>query len=152
MVNYLFILLFLARPLKYIIGGDGPRRRHTGNNGYLALHKHLDAQSHILKYLESAPFHIHNHAQLIHPAEPFDIKQRRYFSREVSSLFLSRVQDVTTDVNGILSSLLDIGDITVQSAGEEREFIMHGISKPERMRDLILRYVPDQEPTPPKRD
>lgn len=70
-----------------------------------------------------------------------NIKQRRYFSREVSSLFLSRVQDVTTDVVGVLSSLLNIGTIKVQTAAEEVEFIMRGIPYPERMRDLILRYV-----------
>lgn len=76
-----------------------------------------------------------------------NIKQRRFFSREVSSLFLSRVQDVTSDVIGVLSSLIDIGDIKVQSAGEEEEFFMHGISKPEMMRDLILKYVPEEKET-----
>lgn len=70
-----------------------------------------------------------------------NIKQRRYFSREVSSLFLSRVQDVTTDVTGILSSLLGIGDIKVQTAGEDVEFVMRGIPRPEQMRDVILKYV-----------
>jgi hypothetical protein len=69
------------------------------------------------------------------------IKQRRYFYREVSSLFLSRVQDVTTNVNGIISSLLGIGDIKVQTAAEDVEFVMRGIPRPEQMRDIILRYV-----------
>lgn len=73
------------------------------------------------------------------------IKQRRFFDRSVSSLFLSRIQDVTTDVHGVLSSLLDIGDIKVQSAGEEVEFVMGGIPHPERVRDIILRYVPEEE-------
>ena len=44
------------------------------------------------------------------------IKQRRFFNREVASLLLPRIQDVTTDVAGILPSLLGIGDIKVQSA------------------------------------
>ncbi len=70
-----------------------------------------------------------------------DIKQRRYFYREVSSLFLSRVQDVTTNVNGVLSSLLGLGDIKVQSAAEDVEFVMHGIPHHEQMRDIILKYV-----------
>ena len=70
-----------------------------------------------------------------------DIKQRGYFNREVSSLFLSRVQDVTTNVRGALPSLLGIGDIQVQTAGEDVEFVMHGIPRPEEMRDIILRYV-----------
>lgn len=70
-----------------------------------------------------------------------NIKQRRYFSREVSSLFLSRVQDVTTDVSGVIPSLLGIGTIKVQTAAEDVEFVMHGIPRPEQMRDVILRYV-----------
>jgi hypothetical protein len=77
-----------------------------------------------------------------------DIKQRRFFSREVSSLFLTRVQDVTTDVSGMLPSLLNIGNIQVQTAGEDVEFVMHGIPHPEEMRDLILKYVPrESSPT-----
>ena len=67
-----------------------------------------------------------------------EIKQRGYFNREVSSLLLSRVQDTTTDVQGLLESLLGMGDITVQSAGALDKFHMHGIPNPEHMRDLIL--------------
>lgn len=70
-----------------------------------------------------------------------EIKQRRYFSREVSSLLLTRVQDVTTNVTGVTSSLLGIGDIKVQTAAEDVEFVMHGIPRPEQMRDIILKYV-----------
>ena len=73
------------------------------------------------------------------------IKQRRFFYREVSSLLLPRVQDVTTNVHGILSSLLNIGNIKVQSAGAEIEFTMRGIPLPEQMRDLILKYVSSEK-------
>ena len=69
------------------------------------------------------------------------IKQRRFFVREVSSLLLPRIQDVTTNVTGVLSSLLGIGDIKVQSAGADVEFTMRGIPRPEQMRDIILKYV-----------
>ncbi len=69
------------------------------------------------------------------------IKQRRFFHREVSNLLLPRVQDVTTNVTGILESVLGIGNIKVQSAGAEIEFTMRGIPHPERMRDLILKYA-----------
>lgn len=72
-----------------------------------------------------------------------NIKQRRFFSREVSSLFLSRIQDVTTNVTGILYSLLGIGNIKAQTAAEDVEFVMRGIPRPEQMRDLILKYVPE---------
>ena len=70
-----------------------------------------------------------------------DIKQRGFFRRQVSSLLLPRVQDVTSNVTGILPSLLGMGDIKVQTAGEDVEFVMHGIPRPEQMRDIILKYV-----------
>ena len=74
-----------------------------------------------------------------------NVKQHGFFRREVSSLLISRVQDVTTSVIGVLSSILNIGDIKVQSAGTEIEFIMHGIPLPEHMRDSILQYVPTEQ-------
>lgn len=77
-----------------------------------------------------------------------NIKQHRYFSRGVSSLFLSRVQDVTTNVSGILHSLLGIGDIKVQTASEDVEFVIRGIPHPEQMRDVILKYVSVKPQTP----
>ena len=73
------------------------------------------------------------------------IKQRGFFKREVSSLLLARVQDVTTNVTGILFSLLGIGNIKVQSAGADVEFTMRGIPRPEQMRDLIMKYIPEEE-------
>lgn len=76
------------------------------------------------------------------------IKQSHFFDREVSSLFLSRVQDVTTNVVGLLPSILGLGDITVQSAGEVEEFHMRGIPRPEQMRDIILRYASSESKNP----
>ncbi len=74
-----------------------------------------------------------------------EIKQKRYFHREVSSVLLNRVQDVTSEVNGLVASLLHIGRIKVQSAGATNEFYMTGIPYPESVRDLILKYVPEED-------
>ncbi len=77
-----------------------------------------------------------------------NIKQRGYFNREVSSLVLSRVQDATTEVTGVLPSVLNIGNITVQTAGAEDElFQMKGIAHPERMRDVLLKYAAESSKT-----
>ncbi len=73
-----------------------------------------------------------------------EVRQRSYFDRRVSSLLLNRVQDVSTEVTGVLSSLLDLGTIHVQTAGEEEEFLMNGIPRPMQMRDLILKYVAEK--------
>jgi len=74
------------------------------------------------------------------------IKQHGYFRREVSSALLNRVQDVTSDVTGVLPSLLGLGNINVQSAGATNELHMRGIPRPEEMRDLILRHASADAP------
>lgn len=70
-----------------------------------------------------------------------DVEQSGFFSRRVSSFLLMRVQDVTTDVHGILATLVGFGDINVQTAGANEEFRMPGIKHPEHIRDLIMGEV-----------
>ncbi len=70
-----------------------------------------------------------------------EIRQPRYFSRRISSFFLSRVQDVTSDVNGLIGTLFDFGFIHVETAGESDNFEMHGIRDPNKLRDTILREI-----------
>jgi len=67
-----------------------------------------------------------------------DIEQRGLFSREVSVFRLDRIQDITVDVHGIIPTLLGFGDIHVQTAGDDREFIGKGMPHPSGLRDRIL--------------
>lgn len=70
------------------------------------------------------------------------VRQRGFFAREVASFHLNRVQDVTTEVNGIFADLLGYGSVRVQTAGtDSRHFVMDGIDDPQGMRDLIMREV-----------
>jgi hypothetical protein len=55
---------------------------------------------------------------------------------------LGRVQDITIDTRGLMHSLLDIGDINVQTAGAIDRFTMGNVPHPARLRDLILACVP----------
>lgn len=70
-----------------------------------------------------------------------EIDQHGFFNRQVSSLLLNRVQDVTTDVRGLFATLLGYGTITVQSAGANDYFRMHGIPHPTDLRDLIMKEI-----------
>ncbi|MDE1944501.1 MAG: PH domain-containing protein, partial [Patescibacteria group bacterium] len=67
-----------------------------------------------------------------------EVTEPRFFDREVSSVLLNRVQDVTTEVAGALFSILGIGNLSVQSAGAVDEFHMNGLKDPDKIRDLIL--------------
>lgn len=70
-----------------------------------------------------------------------DIRQYGFFSREVSSFMLTRVQDVTTTVSGFLATLIGFGTLSVETAGNDDNFFMRGIARPEHVRDTIMRQV-----------
>ncbi|MDB5236934.1 MAG: hypothetical protein JWL88_36 [Parcubacteria group bacterium] len=70
-----------------------------------------------------------------------DITQYRYFDRRVSSFLLSRVQDITTDVQGFFPTLIGYGTLNVETAGRQEKFSMNGIAHPEAVRDLIMREI-----------
>jgi hypothetical protein len=67
-----------------------------------------------------------------------DIEQIGLFHREIATLSLEDVQDVTVEVAGIFATWLDFGKVTVQTAGQEREFIIGGIRNPYDFKQTIL--------------
>jgi uncharacterized membrane protein YdbT with pleckstrin-like domain len=60
------------------------------------------------------------------------------FNRQTSSIRLDKIQDVTADVKGLIATLLDYGDIQVQSAGVTKEFIMKTAPSPKELKDYIF--------------
>ena len=66
-----------------------------------------------------------------------DVDQRGLFSREISTFRLDKIQDVTAEADGIIPTLLKFGTIHIQTAGEDREFLVHGIPKPFDIRHTI---------------
>lgn len=71
-----------------------------------------------------------------------DVHQLGFFRRTVTSFLLSRVQDVTTSVDGFLPTLFHYGSLRVETAGDASEnFSMDGIPHPEELRNLVLREV-----------
>jgi hypothetical protein len=71
-----------------------------------------------------------------------DVNQKSFWSREVSSLFLDRVQDVDVDITGFFQTLFGFGTVTVESAGAEPGIVhMTGLARPTYVRNLILEEV-----------
>jgi len=71
------------------------------------------------------------------------IEQHQLFSRTVSEQPLSRVQDVTSDVRGILPTMLGYGDILVQTAGAVDKFAFDTIPNPTEVSRTIFQLVDD---------
>jgi hypothetical protein len=69
-----------------------------------------------------------------------EINQRNFWSRQVDSLFLHKVQNVRTDVSGFFHTIFGFGRVSVESAGAEvNRICMRGLGNPEHVRDVILR-------------
>ncbi len=68
-----------------------------------------------------------------------DIEQLGLFKRNVSELEHSKVQDVTTEIHGILPTLLKYGFIYVQTAGKKTRFIFKQVPNPTLIRQVIVK-------------
>lgn len=66
------------------------------------------------------------------------IEQKGLFSRTVSQVHLSRVQDATAQSQGILATFLQYGNVYVQSAGEEERFVFAQVPNPNKVVITIM--------------
>lgn len=67
-----------------------------------------------------------------------NIEQKGLFMRKVSELRHSKIQDVTTEVVGFLPTIINYGDVRIQTAGEREEFVFRTISDPYHVKSIIL--------------
>jgi uncharacterized membrane protein YdbT with pleckstrin-like domain len=67
-----------------------------------------------------------------------NIEQHGLFSRTVSELRLHRVQDVTAEVRGFFHTMLDFGNVHIQTAGEKQRFVFEEIPHPNQVAKIIL--------------
>lgn len=69
------------------------------------------------------------------------IDQRGLFSRTIAEQRLFRIQDVHAEVHGVIPTLLDFGDVTIQTAAAEIVFIFKEVPKPHQIARNITRLV-----------
>jgi uncharacterized membrane protein YdbT with pleckstrin-like domain len=83
-----------------------------------------------------------------------DVEQVALFRREVSLLHLDRIQDVTTETKGLLQTLMKFGDLHVQTAGQQREFLIDNVSNPDevgkKLNEILMKFKEVPQPDRPK--
>lgn len=68
----------------------------------------------------------------------YDVLQKGFFNRHVSILRFDKIQDVSVNINGIISTLLDFGEIHVQTAGETSvDFTLRDAKNPTQVKHTI---------------
>ncbi len=68
-----------------------------------------------------------------------NIEQQGLFHRTASELHLASIQDVTSDVAGMLHTFFDFGSVFIQTAAERERFNFKDIERPEQVKELIIR-------------
>jgi hypothetical protein len=72
-----------------------------------------------------------------------NMEQKGLFVRHVSQGSFSKVQDATSETEGIFQSVLNYGEVYVQSAGETPRFVFRNIPDPIGTKALIMRLAQD---------
>lgn len=74
---------------------------------------------------------------IITPQRILDIQQHGLFNRIVAELNMVKVEDVTSEIRGKMATLLNYGNIYVQTAGEQHRFIFQQVPNPQKIAELI---------------
>jgi len=73
-----------------------------------------------------------------------DIDQKGFFRRDIATLLnFEHIEDVRTDINSVIGTLLEFGDIQVQTAAANREFIFKDAANP-RAAEKIIRHAQEE--------
>ncbi len=74
-----------------------------------------------------------------------NIVQKNLFHRVASELHLGSIQDVTSELKGFLQSVLNFGDVHIQTAGEQKRFEFDNVADPDGIKHTILRLVEEDK-------
>jgi uncharacterized membrane protein YdbT with pleckstrin-like domain len=65
--------------------------------------------------------------------------QKQFFDREISNLNFDKIQDITVDIHGLVPTMLNFGNVEVQTASEDKgDFIMRAVRDPDNVRKVIF--------------
>jgi len=80
---------------------------------------------------------------IITDSRVIDFELKGLFHKDIASVGLENIQDVKVNVIGIVEHWLKIGDIHLQTAGANKEFVIHGVCRPNEMKAKIFEAVRD---------
>ena len=66
-----------------------------------------------------------------------NIEQKGMFTRKVSEMTYAKIQDISTEVIGFIPTIINYGDVKVQTAGEKENFVFRTISDPYHVKNVL---------------
>lgn len=70
-----------------------------------------------------------------------DIEQHGLFNRVVTELDLYRIQDVTANITGVISTIFRYGDVVVTTASANATIVFKNIPNPNHVRQELIRLA-----------
>lgn len=148
------LLLVILPPLFYIlfVGIGGPVDSIAGNTFYFFIFVYSFILLFVLIAFSVIFTNFYLDVLIVTTERIIDVEQIRFFSREVATVALENIQDITVKVDGIIASFFGFGDLLIQTAAEKREFILKGVPDPESFKKIIydLHQAEVNEPKPVK--
>lgn len=71
------------------------------------------------------------------------VQQTGLFSRQTSELKFGNIEDVKGGRHGVVGTILDYGDVEVQTAGASENFFFHTVHHPQLLADRLLQKQED---------
>ena len=75
----------------------------------------------------------------------FDVDFYNLVFRQISDAELSQIQDVTVRVGSVIRTVLNYGDILIQTAAEEQEFDFEAVPQPDRVAKILRELRVEEE-------
>jgi len=60
------------------------------------------------------------------------------FVRSVSELKFAKIQDIHTEVTGLIPTILNYGDVYIQTAGTKERFLFRKVPDPYKLKGMIM--------------
>jgi hypothetical protein len=93
----------------------------------------------VLMLLSALYVYLHNYL-VITNLHLIKVQQTGLFARQTSELRFGNIEDVRGGRRGILGTLLDFGDIEVQTAGAAENFLFRTVDHPQIVADHLLQF------------
>lgn len=71
------------------------------------------------------------------------VLQKGFFSAQISEAELSRIQDVSSDIKGVLETMFGYGDVTIRTASKDSLLVLKRIDDPYDVQQAIVRALKD---------
>lgn len=132
---FLFVIILFL--FNYLVPKYFPGTLLSPYSDYIALFKNVYVTFLILGLLIIWVLYYVN-IQVITNERVVDVSQDSLFSHVVSELYLTKIEDVTGEIDGVLPTAFNFGNVYVQTAGTRERFEFTNVPQPQKVEKLIL--------------